>query len=204
MIPSARIAGAIEVLADIETKRQPAAEALKDWGRMHRFAGAGDRAAIAGLVYDALRRRASSGYVMGEATPRAVMLGMLRLERGMDVDQIAALFDGARFAPPPLTEDERTRLAAASLQVNKTISAGEGVALHPFRGFQAGQAQHRGRQVDKTHEAFRHSSWPIILGRQVSPPLVRSVAIYSSSFEPSTAFHTLVMSSRLTKKSLVN
>ncbi len=116
MIPSARIAGAIEVLADIETKRQPAAEALKDWGRMHRFAGAGDRAAIAGLVYDALRRRASSGYVMGEATPRAVMLGMLRLERGMDVDRIAALFDGARFAPPPLTEDERTRLAAASLQ----------------------------------------------------------------------------------------
>lgn len=116
MTPSARIAGAIEVLADIEIKRRPAAEALKEWGQMHRFAGSGDRAAIAGLVYDALRRRASSAYVMGETTPRAVMLGTLRLERGLDVDTIAALFDGSRFAPAPLNDDERSKLAAAGLQ----------------------------------------------------------------------------------------
>jgi 16S rRNA (cytosine967-C5)-methyltransferase len=115
MTPSARIAGAIEVLADIEAKRRPAADALKEWGQMHRFAGSGDRAAIAGLVYDALRRRSSSAYVMGETTPRAVMLGMLRLERGLSVDAIAALFDGARFAPEPLRDDERTRLDATSL-----------------------------------------------------------------------------------------
>lgn len=115
MTPSARIAGAIEVLADIETKRRPAADALKEWGQMHRFAGSGDRAAIAGLVYDALRRRASAAYVMGEATPRAVMLGMLRLERGLDVDAIAALCDGSRFAPAQLSDDERGKLAAASL-----------------------------------------------------------------------------------------
>lgn len=115
MTPSARIAGAIEVLADIEAKRRPAADALKEWGQMHRFAGSGDRAAIAGLVYDALRRRASSAYVMGEATPRAVMLGMLRLERDLDVGAIAALFDGSRFAPAPLSQDERGKLAAASL-----------------------------------------------------------------------------------------
>jgi 16S rRNA (cytosine967-C5)-methyltransferase len=115
MTPSARIAGAIEVLADIETKRRPAADALKEWGQMHRFAGSGDRAAIAGLVYDALRRRASAGYVMGEATPRAVMLGMLRLERGLDADAIAALCDGSRFAPAQLSDDERGKLAAASL-----------------------------------------------------------------------------------------
>jgi 16S rRNA (cytosine967-C5)-methyltransferase len=115
MIPSARIAGAIEVLADIETKRRPAAEALKEWGQMHRFAGSGDRAAIAGLVYDALRRRASAAYVMGEATPRAVMLGMLRLERRLDAEAIGALFDGSRFAPAPLSDDERSRLADAKL-----------------------------------------------------------------------------------------
>lgn len=116
MIASARIAAAIDVLADIEVKRRPAPEALKEWGQMHRFAGSGDRAAIAGLVYDALRRRASAAYVMGEATPRAVMLGMLRLERGLDADAIATLFDGSRFAPAPLTGDERARLAAADLE----------------------------------------------------------------------------------------
>lgn len=115
MIPAARISAAIEVLSDIDARRRPAPDALKDWGLSHRFAGSGDRAAIAGLVYDALRRRASSAFVMGEATPRAVMLGMLRLERDLDADAIAKLFDGSRFAPQPLSESESERLAAASL-----------------------------------------------------------------------------------------
>jgi 16S rRNA (cytosine967-C5)-methyltransferase len=116
MIPAARISGALEVLADIEIKRRPANDALKEWGQMHRFAGSGDRAAIAGLVYDALRRRASAGYVMGETTPRAIMLGMLRLERDLGVDAIAALFDGSRFAPEPLSDGEREKLSSANLQ----------------------------------------------------------------------------------------
>jgi 16S rRNA (cytosine967-C5)-methyltransferase len=115
MIPAARISAAIEVLSDIEDRRRPATDALKDWGLSHRFAGSSDRAAIAGLVYDALRRKASSAYVMGEAGARATMLGMLRLERDLDGDAIAALFSGARFAPAPLTEAEREHLAAASL-----------------------------------------------------------------------------------------
>ncbi len=65
--PAARLSAAIEVFADIEARRRPAADALKDWGLSHRFAGSGDRAAIAGLVYDALRRKASSAWLMGEA-----------------------------------------------------------------------------------------------------------------------------------------
>jgi 16S rRNA (cytosine967-C5)-methyltransferase len=115
MTPGARLSAAIEVLAEIAARRRPAADALKDWGLAHRFAGSGDRAAIAGLVYDALRRRASSAHVMGESTPRAMALGMLRLERKLDVDAISALADGGRFAPAPLTEEERARLEAANL-----------------------------------------------------------------------------------------
>ncbi|MFO1100380.1 MAG: RsmB/NOP family class I SAM-dependent RNA methyltransferase [Xanthobacteraceae bacterium] len=115
MTPAARLSAAIDVLGDIETRRRPAPDALKDWGLSHRFAGSGDRAAIAGLVYDALRRRASAGYVMGEATPRAVALGMLRLERGLDPDAIARLADGARYAPAQLTTAERHALEANSL-----------------------------------------------------------------------------------------
>ena len=38
MTPAARISAAIEVLADIEARRRPAADALKDWGLAHRFA----------------------------------------------------------------------------------------------------------------------------------------------------------------------
>jgi 16S rRNA (cytosine967-C5)-methyltransferase len=115
MTPAARLSAAIEVLADIAARHRPGADALKDWGLSHRFAGSGDRAAIAGLVYDALRRRASSAYVMGADEPRAIVLGMLGLERKLAVEDIARLADGARFAPDPLADDERARLAAMSL-----------------------------------------------------------------------------------------
>jgi 16S rRNA (cytosine967-C5)-methyltransferase len=115
MTPSARLSAAIEVLDDTLARRRPAADALKDWGLSHRFAGSGDRAAIGGLVYDALRRKASSAWIMGEETPRAILLGMLKRERGLDVEAIAQLADGGRFAPPPLSETERARLAGASL-----------------------------------------------------------------------------------------
>src|ERR687898_2712938 len=116
MIPAARISAAIEVLADVEARRRPAGEALKDWGLSHRFAGSKDRAAIASLVYDALRRRASASWLMGEATPRAVLLGALRLQRGLDAEAIAALCSGERFAPEPLTDTERERLANGTLE----------------------------------------------------------------------------------------
>jgi 16S rRNA (cytosine967-C5)-methyltransferase len=115
MTPSARLSAAIDILAEIEARRRPAADVLKDWGLSHRFAGSGDRAAIAGLVFDALRRRASSAYVMGEQSPRAILLGMLRLERKFSPDAIAELASGARFAPELLAAGERARIEAANL-----------------------------------------------------------------------------------------
>src|SRR6202040_1063565 len=125
MTPSARLSAAIEVLADIEARRRPAVDVLKDWGLSHRFAGSSDRAAIAGLVYDALRRKASSGWLMGEASPRAVLLGMLHRERGLDVAAIAALCSGERFAPAPLTEAERAAFDARSLTNASPAAQGE-------------------------------------------------------------------------------
>ena len=116
MIPSARVQAALEALADLETRRRPAAEALKDWGLAHRFAGSGDRAAIASLVYDALRRKASSCWLMGEDSPRAQVLGALASLRRAGLGEIEALFSGERFAPPPLSEGERVRLASATLE----------------------------------------------------------------------------------------
>src|SRR5262249_11198103 len=115
MTPAARLSAAVEVLGDVDARRRPAADALKDWGLAHRFAGSGDRAAIAGLVYDALRRRASAAWIMDEGTPRAILLGMLRLERGLDLEATASLCDGSRFAPVPLSEAERSRLETGTL-----------------------------------------------------------------------------------------
>ena len=112
MTPAARLAAAIEVFAEIDARRRPAADVLKDWGLSHRFAGSADRAAIAGLVYDALRRKASSAWLMGAQTPRAALLGMLHRERGLAAEAIAALCSGARFAPPPLSDGERAALSS--------------------------------------------------------------------------------------------
>jgi len=116
MTPAARLAAAIEVFAAIERERRPAADALKSWGLAHRFAGSGDRAAIAGLVYDALRRRASSAWLMGGDSPRAVLLGMLKGERALDTQAIGELADGSRFAPETLTEEERHELDTSNLK----------------------------------------------------------------------------------------
>jgi 16S rRNA (cytosine967-C5)-methyltransferase len=115
MTPGARLSAAIEVLAEIEAQRRPAADALKAWGLARRFAGSGDRAAIAGIVYDALRRKASAAFLMGGGEPRALVLGMLRLERKLDADAIARLCDGAGHSPAPLDAQERAALESATL-----------------------------------------------------------------------------------------
>src|SRR5438128_2761483 len=125
MPPSARLSAAIDLIEAIDTQRVPAAKALKEWGTAHRYAGSGDRAAIAGLVWDVLRRRASSTWIMDDDTPRARVLGMLKLERGLDVDAIATLCDGGRFAPEPLTEGERAALASRSLENAPAHIAGD-------------------------------------------------------------------------------
>jgi 16S rRNA (cytosine967-C5)-methyltransferase len=125
MTPAARLSAAIEVIQTIDADRVPAGQALKEWGTAHRFAGSGDRAAIAGLVWDVLRRRSSSAWLMDDDTPRARVLGMLRLERGMDTDAVSALCDGGRFAPEPLSEAERAALTSRSLKDAPAHIAGD-------------------------------------------------------------------------------
>src|SRR4029077_10858763 len=125
MTPAARLSASIELIETIDAQRVPAAKALKEWGTAHRYAGSGDRAAIAGLVWDVLRRRASSAWLMDDDTPRARVLGMLKLERRMGLDAIASLCDGGRFAPEPLTDRERNALASRSLQDAPAPIAGD-------------------------------------------------------------------------------
>src|ERR1700736_3054729 len=99
MTPAARLSAATELIDTIDTQRVPVAQALKEMGTAHRYAGSGDRAATSGLIWDELRRRASSAWIMDDDTPRARVLGMLKLKRGEKCDDIAALCDGGRFAP---------------------------------------------------------------------------------------------------------
>jgi 16S rRNA (cytosine967-C5)-methyltransferase len=112
MRPGGRLAAAMEVLAEIEARKRPASDALRDWGLSHRFAGSGDRSAIGNLVFDALRWRSSSAWAMGADTPRA--LAFAAFARGWvdDVDALKALLNGDAHAPSPPDADETTRLAS--------------------------------------------------------------------------------------------
>ena len=108
-----RLSAAIEVLADVESRHRPVSEALKAWGLNNRFAGAGDRAAIGNLVYDALRRRASHAFAMGSDTPRALVLSVAVRDWGLHADELAAAFAEDTHAPETMSADEVARLSEA-------------------------------------------------------------------------------------------
>ncbi len=110
-----RLQAAIEVLDDMERRHRPAADALKDWGLSHRFAGSGDRAAIGNIVYDALRRRRSAGWLLDAETPRAQAFGALLLEGGWTLERLVRELEGDRFAPAPLSQAERRSASSRTI-----------------------------------------------------------------------------------------
>ncbi|MBW7836050.1 MAG: RsmB/NOP family class I SAM-dependent RNA methyltransferase [Sphingomonadales bacterium] len=112
MTPAARVATAIEILADIlaavDSDGASADVILKAAFRARRYAGSKDRAAITDLVYGVLRRRASLTWALGNvpATVRALMLAALASD-GADV---AALFAGGGYGASPLSDEEQALL----------------------------------------------------------------------------------------------
>lgn len=106
-----RLAAAIEVLEEVETRHRPVQVVLKEWGAAHRFAGSGDRTAIGNLVFDALRNRASMAARMQGEGPRALVLGTYAITWGKGVEALQSVLAVDRHAPPPLSEAETETLS---------------------------------------------------------------------------------------------
>jgi 16S rRNA (cytosine967-C5)-methyltransferase len=91
----------MEILADMDARKRPAADAIRDWALSHRFAGSKDRSAIGDLVFGALRWKASSAWRMGDDAPRALVWGAKRWGFGETADAIAAEAEGDPHALAP-------------------------------------------------------------------------------------------------------
>ena len=110
-----RLQAAIEVLDDIDNRRRPAGDALRDWGLAHRFAGSGDRAAIGNLVYDCLRQRNSLAYLSGGNDNRSLVFSLLFNGWKMDEKEIRETLDGDKFAPELPSPEEFATMASQDL-----------------------------------------------------------------------------------------
>ncbi len=106
-----RLAAAIEVLTEVETRHRPVQVALRDWGSSHRFAGSGDRTVIGNLVFDAMRNKASLGAAMKDGSPRALILATYANTWQKGIEALLEALANDQHAPAPLTEDEIGRLS---------------------------------------------------------------------------------------------
>ena len=110
MTPAARLQMAIDILDGLAATSQPADRFLKAWFRARRFAGSGDRRAIADRVFWVQRHRARFAHRMASDCPRALVIASL-IEDGENAE---ALFTGG-YGPAPLTEAERHAIATPPL-----------------------------------------------------------------------------------------
>jgi 16S rRNA (cytosine967-C5)-methyltransferase len=100
------------VLSEVEARHKPVRLALKAWGDGARYAGARDRAFVSGLALDALRKRRSLAWRMGDDSPRAAALGTLAFEWGWSPQDVASAAAGEPHGPGALTDAEAAALAA--------------------------------------------------------------------------------------------
>ncbi len=115
MTPGARINAAIGILETLAQPNPPPMDQfLSQWGRRNRYAGSGDRAAIAALVYGVVRRRAQLDWWLAEtggtAVPRGRVLAFLVLGQGETPNDLEQAFAAGRYSPPPLSVAELDRV----------------------------------------------------------------------------------------------
>ncbi len=110
-----RLQAAIEVLDDIDARKRPAGDALRDWGLAHRFAGSGDRAAIGNLVYDCLRQKLSLSYLAGSEGNKALVFSLLVNGWKMSEEELRETLEGDKFAPELPSKQDFMAMAARDL-----------------------------------------------------------------------------------------
>ncbi len=122
MTPAARLAGAIELLTEIDAfPRRPADAVANAFFRDRRFIGSGDRRAVSDRAWRVLRTRRRLSWWLDRAgaapTPRMLVAASLLLE-GWTPAGVKQSYSGGQYGPAPMLDLE---LAAAAQLAGHTL-----------------------------------------------------------------------------------
>ncbi len=117
MTPAARLAGAIDLLTEVDTfPRRPADAVANDFFRARRFIGSGDRRTVSDRAWRVLRTRRRLAWWLERAgtapTPRMLVAASLLLE-GWTVSGVKQSYSGGQYGPAPMLAEE----TAAATQI---------------------------------------------------------------------------------------
>ena len=122
MKPQARIQAVIDILEKARESRVPLDTVVGDYMRHRRYIGSKDRAYVADLTYEITRTHARLGWWLAHQkvpdTARARVLVYLILVQQADDKRLKGLFDGSKYAPDPLRDEE---LALAKKLSHQTL-----------------------------------------------------------------------------------
>ncbi|HUN96452.1 MAG TPA: RsmB/NOP family class I SAM-dependent RNA methyltransferase [Bradyrhizobium sp.] len=114
MTPAARLQATLDLMHEVDTVARPADAVVSAWFRARRYIQDQDRGHIADLLYALLRHHARLGWWLAkhgrQSAPRNRLLAWLALHGGRTPDQLHQLFNGGKFAPGVLTDQERVLL----------------------------------------------------------------------------------------------
>jgi 16S rRNA (cytosine967-C5)-methyltransferase len=108
MIPSARAQAVLDILERIQSSRVPMDLTIGDYMRHRRYIGSKDRADIVERVYAIFRHWARLGWTLTKcgmdiSSRNLLMAYLVLVEKNADISK---LFDGTKYAPEPLSQDE--------------------------------------------------------------------------------------------------
>jgi len=111
MKPASRIAATLEILESPQRARVPLDKCVGDYMRSRRYIGSKDRANVAERIYNMTRASAKLGwwlnYLKVEDTPRNRLIAWTILGEEANEKRVGDLFDGSKYAPEVLTDEEQ-------------------------------------------------------------------------------------------------
>lgn len=114
MRPAARLQAIADLLHAARHSAQPLDRMMQNWGRQNRYAGSKDRRHISDRLFAIFRHYGHLTARLGSDAPLLVAMLAAHIVHEEPLDDVLALADGSRHAPPPLDKADETSLRHAA------------------------------------------------------------------------------------------